>query len=981
MSILNSLPKQVAVATENTNGLMSAADKIAVNKINRIEKDVADKMSRTDKIKSSQLDTSNNAVKIQPNNLSDEVKNMMTGRTPVSPNIGLKTLITDYYADKSVTFDKRTAAGSIAIISSNEFCNFDTKTNDSEVILSIPGNYTVYYGNKRKDITNTPESVNMDKGSVSIITYSELEGFSAYSEDAVKEQDFVVGAFDGTTVSMFNGRYTVDGSVVVGDQSLDGMAIKDFSIDSRKLAIQHGVIISKESGAPYINANFTSKFIEVVKPFIISIADQYAMTIKIGQECKIPDNTNNKDYLYLYYDLGTGKLNAMWSSNDITKTILTSNQKLVLIGIIYNKERSIGLNSNFISVNATFTRDKYTKYLDIFSGKIVVNFNTKKISATNVKGFIDDTLVQLSDGTSQTIILSDNIISDIVNSEIPYTLAVVKSDFDSNDHRLVFGKTENITSLGLDIFPLFTIKKYTISNNKDIVTVIKTDGNIVKSNNIITTGYTLPIDDETIVAKLSTEMSEGNLILTAATVPGTSVVDPMSNIRYNITKENRYQLTIKNLHGLYAVLYNTETDKIELIDESVYDIDSSKYISLGFVTELSDSLAYRAVGHITNHITLNANRPANYSITDGPDPDKGYDWSNNRLVLPKDIYLLTNSQYSIYCQNMSMNRYIDNDYINYEIATPTLSLITENVFNISSSVSGVFDTRVVGKFKGNNNCLFKDVTLHFDTPKGKDITVLCIGDDTVDMNMPGYIKTYLKALGYNPTMLGKTKNSIKVNGYGLKNVPEEYGEGHRGWRLTDFMCKTKHKDSSPYYIQGNPFMKDSKFNFTHYMTTNSYSKVDAVVISVGQNDITGYHTAASIENIENLTISQNIEQLPSLYKQMITSIHEFDPNIKIIINPTMIKGIDDDYNRKSLMLTEVLEYDLKDMPNTFFVPGYLGQPLFAGANSSSTSGYIPSSDINDTKLGSPVNSFDINGMAQSNLAYMITSTIAVVTKE
>ena len=132
MSILNSLPKQVAVATENTNGLMSAADKIAVNKINRIEKDVADKMSRTDKIKSSQLDTSNNAVKIQPNNLSDEVKNMMTGRTPVSPTIGLKTLITDYYADKSVTFDKRTAAGSIAVISSTEFCNFDTKTNENK---------------------------------------------------------------------------------------------------------------------------------------------------------------------------------------------------------------------------------------------------------------------------------------------------------------------------------------------------------------------------------------------------------------------------------------------------------------------------------------------------------------------------------------------------------------------------------------------------------------------------------------------------------------------------------------------------------------------------------------------------------------------------------------------------------------------------------------------------------------------------------
>lgn len=979
MSILNSLPKQIPVATQNTNGLMSAADKIAVDKINRIELDVADKMSRTDKIKSSQLDTSNNAVKIQPNNLSDEVKAMMTGTSPVSPSIAFKSLITDYYADNSVTFAKRTPVGSIAVISSTEFCNFNT-TNDDQVTLSIPKNYTVYYGDKKKDIVNTPESVTMDKGVASVITFNEMEGFSAYSGVSVREQDFLVGAFDGTNVSLFNGRYTVNGSVVVGDQSLDGMAIKDFSMDSRKIAIQHGIIISEKSLAPYINANFTSKFIEIIKPFYVSIADQYAMLIKAGQECKIPENTTNKKYLYIYFDLGTGKLNAMWSSNDFTKTILTSNQKLVLIGVIYNQQVALGINNEFISVNSISIKNKNIEYLDILNGKIIINFKNKNLIANDLTAFIDNSLVALTESDTQTIQLSDEVIANITNTEIPYTLAAVRTDFDSNDYRLVFDKTEKINSLGLNILPLFSMKKYTISNNKEKVTIIKSDGNIVKSNTIISTGYTLPIDDKTIVVKLSTEINEGNLILTSTTVPGTSIVDPMTNTKYNITAENKYQLIIENLHGLYAVLFNTETNKIEIVPNTD-TIDKSNYISLGFVNELSDSLAYTAVGHIVNHITLNANRPSNYSIIDGPDPDKGYDWSKNRLVLPKDIYLLSNSTYSLYCQNMSMNKYIDNDYINYEIAIPGAAISTENTLSINSSINGTFDTRIVGKFKGNNNCLFKDVTLHFGSPQEKEITVLCIGDDTVDMNMPAYIKTYLTSLGYTPTMLGKTKNSINLNGYGLRDLPDEYGEGHKGWRLTDFMCKTRHKDGSPYYIQGNPFMKDSKFNFTHYMTTNSYEKVDAVVISVGLNDITGYHTASSIEDIENLTISQNIEQLPSLYKEMITSIHKFDSNIKVIINPTMIKGIDDDFNRKSLMLTEALVYDLKDMPNTFFAPGYLTQPLFTSANLSSTSGYSVSSNINDTKLGSPVSSSEINGMAQSILAYMITSTIAVVTKE
>ena len=40
-------------------------NKKLINKINRIESDVADKMNKNEKIKSSQLDTSSNAVKIK----------------------------------------------------------------------------------------------------------------------------------------------------------------------------------------------------------------------------------------------------------------------------------------------------------------------------------------------------------------------------------------------------------------------------------------------------------------------------------------------------------------------------------------------------------------------------------------------------------------------------------------------------------------------------------------------------------------------------------------------------------------------------------------------------------------------------------------------------------------------------------------------------------------------------------------------------
>lgn len=979
MPILNSLPKAIQIATEKTNGLMSADDKILVNKINRIEADVSNKMNRDEKIKSSQLDTSNNASKIQLNNLSNEVISAMTGNTPVSQEIALGSLITDYYANKSVTFSKRTAVGSIAVIVSNDFCNFNTEA-DSEITLSIPKNYTIYYGDKKKDVVNTPETLTLEKDVISVITYNELEGFNAYNSSAIREQDFIVGFFDGVNVTMFNGRFTVNDSVVIGDGSLDGSAIKDFSIDSKKIAIQHGVILSDVSNAPYINANFTSNFIEVINPFDISIADQYCKNIKASQECKIPTNSENRQYLYIYYDLGSGKLNALWASLDITKTILNNNEKLVLLGIIYDQKDAVGLNSNFISVNSKSIKNNSIKYTDILSGQIIINFNTKKIETDNIKAFIDDKLISLTELEKQTISLTDDIISNIINSGTSYTLAAVRTDFDTDSYRLVFDKTSNIKYIGLESIFITSIKNYTVSHNRDKIVVINKNGDTIKSNNIISLGYTLPIDDYTVVVELNTEVTEGNLFITTTTVPGTSIIDPMSNTKYDIKTENQFKTVIENLHDVYSVLYNTETGNIELVPQ-INNINSKIYISLGYVQELSDSTAYIALGNITNHIMLNNKRPSNYAIITGPDPDKDYDWSNNRLVLPRDIYLLSNTTYSLYCQNMSMNRYVDNDYINYELALPGNSIITENCININSGHAiGTYETRIVGKFKGNNNCIFKDINLHFSIPDSKDITVLCIGDDTVDMNMPGYIKTYLTNLGYNPTMLGKTKNAINTNGYGLRDLPEEYGEGHKGWRLTDFMCKTRRRDGSPYYIENNPFMNNSKFDFSNYMTTNSYDKVDVVVISAGQNDITGYHTASAVEDIENWTIYQNIEQLPNIYKEMITNIHEFDPNIKIVINPTMIKGIDDDFNKKSLMLNEVLFYELKDIPNTYFAPGYLTESLFANANTSSTSKYPVSSDINNTKIGPLVNSFEINGMGQSNLAYLITSTIVSVCK-
>lgn len=987
MSILNSLPAKIGMATETSNGLMSFEDKKLVNKINRMESDISNKMNKNEKIKSSQLDISKDSFKIQESNLSSTILNKLNG-IPVAPEGEIKipiftkeSITTDLYADNSVTAEKRTAVGSVAVIASDEPCNFiitDNETEDVELIL--PRNYNIYYGNHMETIVDTPEILRIPKGVSSVITYSIINGFTTYPDTAILEDDYLVGVFDGERVTLFFGRYTVNGSSVIEEQSLDGSVIKDFSLDSRKLAIQHGIILSEKSFGPYLNINFNSNLVEVIETFDISISDQYTMDIKNNHSCSIPENINDNKYLYIYYDLGLDKLNAKWSSLNIERSIITyDNEKLVLIGVINTIDyKAVGINSEFISVNETSRYNKSVEYADLFTGDITIDFSTKKIHCNNVTAFMDDSLIKLTKGDIQTIDINEDIVTDITSSGIPYTLAAIK-DFHNGTYSIVLDKTENIKNIGLKTIYITTVKKYNVSNNSKNITLIKPDGNVVKITNTIPTGYVLPMDDKTIIAEMSTELLDGILTLRTTVLSGSSIINPVSNIVYDIKDNLTSDIVIKNLRGIYSVLFNTENAKIEVLPIGE-KINPDVYISLGFVSNLNDSLMYTATGPITEHITLNSYRPSNYAVISGPDPDKGYDWSNNRLVLPKDIYLMANSQYSFYCQNMSMNKYIDNDYILYEIGLPHSSVISENVLNINSPLKGDFETRVVGKFKGNNNCLYKDINIHFETPVGKELSILCIGDDTVDMNMPAYIQEYLIQLGYIPTMLGKVKNVINSNGYGMKNLTDAYGEGHKGWRFTDFMGSTKLTSGASYIIENNPFINNKEFDFSYYMDSNSYYDVDVVVISAGMNDITGYHVSSAFEDIEKLNIYENMEQLPNMYKQMISSIHRFNPDIKIIINPTMIKGINDEFNKKSLMLAEVLMYELKDMPNVFFAPGYLTQPLFASANKDSVKDYDQYNEINDTKIGSAVESTEINGIAQSNLAYMITSAIVALTK-
>lgn len=348
-----------------------------------------------------------------------------------------------------------------------------------------------------------------------------------------------------------------------------------------------------------------------------------------------------------------------------------------------------------------------------------------------------------------------------------------------------------------------------------------------------------------------------------------------------------------------------------------------------------------------------------------------FPWATNKFVIPKELYLLKDVPYTIHAQNFNFNKYLDNERLLFEMVLPMYSKQFENTLDIRHPYSGDFLTQIVGMYNGaTNSALGKDVTLRFADPAAKtkkDPAVLCIGDSITNANIPYLIKYWLQNFGFTPTMIGTRDNANNSYGYGIEGVmPSEKGEGRGGWRLTDFTGTTKRADGSSYLYPGNNFWNPDTqaFDFGYYMRTNGFAKVDYVVIMLLTNDISGFHNQKAEANIGTPTIEEIMAYAPTEYKKIIDSIHAYDPNIKIGINPPVPGGVDSSFNLKAAKVTEVLQnnFDGK-IANVYSLASYLS----SGAKSGKTWGTYtrtPVSDINDTKKSNMAFDVHDNGMNQ-----------------
>lgn len=334
MPIENNLPIIFDVATETEDGLMSYQDKI---KLNRIDGTLDDKISKSDKIKSSQLDTSSDEAKIQPENLSDEVKRMMTGQSSVEATVPNNGVTTEKLANNSVTIDKidkRLILGNIVSPRPLNF-SFDTK----KVTIIVPqGTLLLLDGiTKRnlvtecdtKDVTiniNYPTDFNglnyivsSPEGTLSMINYRKVSTIT--NTNTVVALVTLTSTFKSTIV--MNGNYTINGLA------------QGIGTESAALLGNGKIIFDAQTGI----IDFTQ-----VTELYLMIGGVYSNTIYTQASIRLTDYSVDTIYS-LYWDNATTSLKTIQSSTintdtDICKIAIVKDGRIIPFvdtGIFYSK--------------------------------------------------------------------------------------------------------------------------------------------------------------------------------------------------------------------------------------------------------------------------------------------------------------------------------------------------------------------------------------------------------------------------------------------------------------------------------------------------------------------------------------------------------------------------------------------------------------------------------------------------------------------
>lgn len=210
------------------------------------------------------------------------------------------------------------------------------------------------------------------------------------------------------------------------------------------------------------------------------------------------------------------------------------------------------------------------------------------------------------------------------------------------------------------------------------------------------------------------------------------------------------------------------------------------------------------------------------------------------------------------------------------------------VYNATKNETLYFllDNKLIGK----TNIVINENKIN----NNSDLSILFIGDSIIN---EGYYTKYFK----------KLIKDTKIQLLGTRGYKGENHEGRGGWSAFDY-CNVDSK-----YGYSNPFLNNGKFDFSHYMEVNNYGNLDYVVINLGINDT-------------NLVGHNSNEEILNNFDKIVKSIHEFDTDIKIIINTPEMPFLHDsnaDAKNRRLELTKCLFEQFDNIDNIIVAPTYL----------------------------------------------------------
>lgn len=204
---------------------------------------------------------------------------------------------------------------------------------------------------------------------------------------------------------------------------------------------------------------------------------------------------------------------------------------------------------------------------------------------------------------------------------------------------------------------------------------------------------------------------------------------------------------------------------------------------------------------------------------------------------------------------------------------------------------------------------FKIQNIDSDAGNGLNKKVLFIGDSLTASN--NYTKKVIDLFSNDVMHI----QSLGTLGSGIYKM-----EGRSGWRAYTYThCATGADEGvSGIHMGINPFYNTSteKFDFSYYMTQQGYTDVDYVFINLGTNDL----------NRSPMTETD----IMGYYDEMITSIKQYNSNIKICLWLPPLRGIHDNSSYilqrdRALQIHQWLikKYDNRMSENIYLIPVYL----------------------------------------------------------